>query len=96
MKWQHTVWNIPKSRLPAIVDRAVWQKVEKGQARIPWESEVEKVWTYIGRNQKKLMSARTFGRYMAHVEEMTERRGRLALRDKVESEKHFEILYAGD
>ena len=34
----------PKKRLPAIVDRAVWEKVRKRRAGIWWDSLVEKVW----------------------------------------------------
>ena len=30
LKWQHKVRNMPKKRLPAIADRAVWEKVTKG------------------------------------------------------------------
>ena len=35
------------------------------------------------------MSAETFGRYTTDVEENIERRERLALRNKVKSEKHL-------
>ena len=45
----------------------------------------------MGGNQEKVMSAEKFGKYKAQVEERIERRGRLALRNKVESEKHLEI-----
>ena len=30
LKWQYDVRNMPKKRLPAIADRAVWEKVTKG------------------------------------------------------------------
>ena len=30
LKWQYKVRNMPKKRLPAIADRAVWEKVTKG------------------------------------------------------------------
>ena len=29
--WQYTVNNMPEKRLPAIVDRAVWEKITKGE-----------------------------------------------------------------
>ena len=43
LKWQYKVRNMPKKRLPAIADRAVWEKVTKGRAGIKWDSVVEKV-----------------------------------------------------
>ena len=30
LEWQYKVRNMPKQRLPAIADRAVWEKVTKG------------------------------------------------------------------
>ena len=47
--------NMPKKRLPAIVDGAVREKVTKGRAGIRWDSVVEKVWkdVYIGGETKK-------------------------------------------
>ena len=53
LKWQYQVRNMPKKRLPAIADRDVWEKVTKGRAGIRWDSVVEKVWKYIGGNQKR-------------------------------------------
>ena len=44
LKWQHKVRNMPKKRLPAIADRAVWERVTKGRAGTRWDSVVEKVW----------------------------------------------------
>ena len=41
--WQYKVRNMPQTRLPAIVDRAVWEKVTKGRVGIRWDSVVEKV-----------------------------------------------------
>ena len=32
LKWQYTLRNTPKKRLPAIADRAVWEKVTKGES----------------------------------------------------------------
>ena len=58
---------------------------------IKWDRVVEKVRKDIGGNQEEVMSAGTFGRYKAEVEGMIEIRERLALRNKVESEKHLEI-----
>ena len=43
----------------------------------------------IGGNQGETMSAEKCGRYKSEVKEMIERRERLALRNKVKSEKRF-------
>ena len=61
LKWQYKVRNMTKKRLPAIADRAVWEKVTKGRARIRWDSEVEKVWKDIGGNQAEVLSIEKFG-----------------------------------
>ena len=68
--WQYKVRNRPKKRLPAIVDRAAWEKVTKGQAGIRWDSVVEKAWKHIGGNQEEVMSAGKFGEYKPDLEEM--------------------------
>ena len=81
--------------MPAIVDRAVWEKVTKERAGIRWDRVVEKVWKDIGVNQEDVMSAGKFGRYKAEVEEMIERRETLALRNKVESKKKHLEIYGG-
>ena len=52
LEWQYRVRNTPKKRLPAIVDRAVWERVTKGRAGIRWDSVGEKVWEDIGGNQE--------------------------------------------
>ena len=45
MKRQHKVRNMPeKKRLPAIADRAVWEKITKGRAGIRWDNVVQKIW----------------------------------------------------
>ena len=53
---------MPQKRLPAIGDRAIWEKVT-GLAGIRWDSAVEKVWKNIGVNQEDILSAERFGRY---------------------------------
>ena len=77
--------------MPAIVDRAVREKVTKGRAGIRRDNVVESVWQDIGGNQEEEMSTGRFGRYYAEVEEGIEIRERLALRTKVESESQLEI-----
>ena len=64
LKWQYKVKNTPKKLLPAIADRAVWEKVSKGRAGIRWDSVVEKVWKHnnndIGGNQEEMLSIEKF------------------------------------
>ena len=52
---------MPKKRLPAIADRAVWEKITKGRAGIRWDSVVEKVWKDVGGNQGEVLSIEKFG-----------------------------------
>ena len=42
-------------RLLAVVDRAVWKKVTKGQP-VRWDKEVEQVWKEIGGNKDEVLS----------------------------------------
>ena len=53
MKCIQKVRNMPKKRLQAVLaDRAVWQKLTKGRARIMWVNVVHRVWKDIGGNQE--------------------------------------------
>ena len=67
-----------KKRLPAIADRAVWQKVTKGRAGIRWDSVVEKVWKDIGGNQEEILqlSIDNFGGYETEVKEKDRNKGK--------------------
>lgn len=94
LKWQYKVRNMPKHRLPAIADRAVWEKVTKGRAGVRWDSVVEKVWQDIGGNPEEILSIEKFGGFKTEVNERIEIRERLALRNKVNEEEHLE-LYGG-
>ena len=40
LKWQYKVHNMAEKRLPAIVDRAVWEKTTKGRPG-RWDNVVE-------------------------------------------------------
>ena len=55
LKWQYKLRNTPKKRLPAIADRAVWEKATKGRAGIRWDSVVEKGRKDIGGNQEEIL-----------------------------------------
>ena len=84
MKWQYKVRNMPQKRLPAIADRAVWEKLTKGRAGIRWDSVVEKAWKDIGRNQEEILSIEKFAGYKTEIKERNAKRRRLA--DKKQSE----------
>ena len=45
---------MPEKRLPAIVDRAVWEKIKKGPAGIRWDNVVEKPWKDLGGDQEEV------------------------------------------
>ena len=81
---QFEVRNLPKTMLPATVERAVWEKATKGRAGIMEDSVVEKVWTDIIRgNEEDIIFAEKFGGYKTKAEQRIERRERPALRNKV-------------
>ena len=84
LKWQHKVRNTPKKGLPALADRAVWEKVTKPRAGIWWDSIVEKAWKGMGGNQEDVLSMYNFRGHKAEVKERMDRRERLALRNKGE------------
>ena len=87
--------NTSEKTLPAIIDRAVWEKVTIGRAGVRWDSAVEKARKGIGGNQEDMVSADTFGRYKTESEERTETGGRLALRNKVKPEKGMDAEVHG-
>ena len=70
---------MPKKRLSAIVDRAIWEKVIKGRAGITWDIVVEKLWKGTGGNQEETVYAEKFARHKAEVEERIEYRGKLVV-----------------
>ena len=86
---------MPKNRLPAIVDRAEWEKVAKARAgKGEIKQLVEEVWKEIWGNQGEGKSARKFGKYKAELKERIERRERLALRNNMELGKDL-MIYGG-
>ena len=58
---------MPKKRLPAIVDRAVWEKITKRRAGIRWDNVVENIWKDLGGGQDEVLSKEKFGGYKAEV-----------------------------
>ena len=73
-EWQYKVKNMPEKRLPAIVDRAVWEKITKGWAAIRWDDVVEKIWKDLGGNQEEVLFTEKFGGYKTKVKEKTEKK----------------------
>ena len=67
LKWQCKVRNIPGKRLPAIADRAVWEKVTPGRAGIRWDDVVERIWKDLG-DQEEVLSTEKFGGYKTEVQ----------------------------
>ena len=67
LRWRHKVRNMPKTKFPAVVDRAVWEKVTKRRTRIRCGSVVENAWKDIGGNQKDMLSIDKFGGYKTEV-----------------------------
>ena len=67
LKWQYKVKNMPEKRLPAIVDRAVWEKITKGRAGIRWDNVVEKMWKELGGDQEEVLSMERFCGYETGV-----------------------------
>ena len=93
MKWQYSVKNMRRKRLPAIVDRFVWKEKTKGKAGIRKDKVVENVWKEIGGNQKEIMSKDDSGEYKTKVSDMIELREKKTLERKVDGE-HLKI-YGG-
>ena len=58
---------MPKKRLPAIANRAVWEKVTKKRAGIWWDSVVEKVRKDMGGSQENILSIEKFAGYKTEV-----------------------------
>ena len=80
--------------MPAIADRAVWEKVTKGRAGIRWDSVVEKVWKDVRASEEDILSIEKFAGYKTKVKKRIEIWERHALRKKVKEEEHLEI-YGG-
>ena len=96
LQCQYKVRNIPKTRLPTVTDRAVWEKVTKGRAGIRWDNVVEKIWKDIRRRKARRDTAvheQVCG-VQDRVKRKDRKRERLVLRNMVKEEEHLEI-YAG-
>ena len=82
---------MPKTTLPAMADRAVWEKLAKGRAGIRWDSVVEKAWRDIGGNEENTLSIEKFAGYKTEEKERRAIKERVAVTSKVKEEEHLEI-----
>ena len=69
LKKRYKVNIMPEKRLPAIADRAVWEKMTKGRAGITWDNVVDKIWKELGGDQEDILSVEKFGGYKTEVNE---------------------------
>ena len=84
---------MPEKRLPAIVDRAIWEKITKRRAGIRWANAVEKNMAGF-RGPRRGNVYREVWRAQNRSKRKGRRRKKLALINKVKEEKHLEI-YGG-
>ena len=89
LKWQYRVKKMQRKRLPAIVDRFVWEKRMKGKAGIRWDKVVENIWKEIGGNTNEIMSIEDVGEYKTKVGDMIELREMKWLRQKVDEKTYL-------
>ena len=77
--------------MPAIADRAVWEKIAKGRAGVRWDNVVENILKGYGGEQEDTLSIEKFGGYKTEVKERMEQRERLELRNWEKVERRVEI-----
>ena len=77
-------------RLPAIADRAVWEKVTKGRVEERWDSVAGKVWKDTGGTQEEILSIEKFDGYKTEAIEVRETP---ALRNKVNKKETLGDLH---
>ena len=83
---------MPKQRLPAIANRAVWEKVTKGRAGVRWDNVVDTVWKEVpGRRKPRRHTVHweDWG-FKTEVKERIEMSESLALKRRWKGE-HLEI-----
>ena len=79
--------------MPAIVDRAMWKKVTKGQP-VRWDKEVERIWQGVGGNKDEVLSTGENAGYKTKVSGVIETKEKGALRCKADKEENLKI-YGG-
>ena len=79
LKWQYKEEKMPEKRLPAIVDRAVWEKITKGRAG-RWDNVVEKIRKGLGADQEEVLSLEKFGGYRSKIN--NRRKGKASAKKK--------------
>ena len=58
---------MPEKKLPAIVDRAVWEKLTKERAGIRWDNVVETIRKDLGGDQEEVLPIEKFGGYETEI-----------------------------
>lgn len=91
LKGQCNVRNMPKKRLLAILDRAVWKSVTKGQAGGKWGGVAVKVWEGVGGRQEETVPIGECGTNKSKVKGKIETREEQELRQKEDEEEHLNI-----
>ena len=51
----YNIKDIPESRLPATVDRAVWENITKGRGGIRWDKVVENILKDLGGGEEEVL-----------------------------------------
>ena len=78
---------MPEQRLPAIADRAVWEKITQGRAGIRWDSVVEKIWKELGGDYEEVLSIEKFGGYKTELKKNNRRKGKVSAKKEGETEE---------
>ena len=76
--------------MPAIADRAVWEKITKGQAGVRWDNVVEKIGKELGGDKEEVLSIEKFGGYKTDAIKKNRKKGKASAENKVKEEKHLE------
>ena len=79
---------MPEKRLPAIADRAEWEKTTRGRAGIRWNNVVKKIWKGLG-DRSEVLSIEKFDGSKTEVKERIEEMEKLALRNMVNEEERL-------
>ena len=77
MEWRREARIMPKERLGAMADRAVWQKVTKGGAGIRWDSAIKKYGSML-EETKIFFPAEKLVKYKTEVEEKGRKKSKVS------------------
>ena len=86
MKRQQKIRSMPKNKLPAIPNSAVWEKVMDRRGGVMWDNVVGKAWEEIEGDPEDNLSVEKLGGYKTELTEKGRKKERLAPK-KVEGEE---------